>query len=375
MKFFIINNKKKFLIFAFFTLVLFFVSYNYFNFNENLIDVDSIYYSKSENDFFITGVLSSKNAGVYNKIDGIYYFSSGTFDINNFKIISPYKVRYLVLSSDDNFYKLLAYSEKYYKEISIKVLDIPIMSVSSIDKVSSRLSFSNFDLDDSSSDIYTDVYVEFMGNDKRNNFVFPVSYSTGKIRFRGATRKKKKKKSYKLELDSKTSFAGMDSDDDWILDALYTDESKIRNILSSQIWNLINDNQKIQNDLHGKFIDNEMILENFELKKYNSDSLNNFIRNMRQYYISRSYESIDDSFYIENYLNYRIFISLICAMDNISKNQYYSMDKNDSKILITPWDMDLTFGLDYSSSSEIKSIHKFNNYNDSEWLGNYALSD
>lgn len=430
MKFYIIHDNKKLLMLFIFSLFLIFISYNCFNYDVNLDDINNIYSSKKENNSFITGVFSSENAGVYNKIDGIYYFSSGTFDINNFKIISPYKVRYLVLSSDDSFYKLLAYSEKYYKEISIKVLDIPIMSVSSIDRVSSRLSFSNFDFDDSSSNIYTDVYVEFMGNDKQNNFVYPVSYSTGKIRFRGATSMMFEKKSYKLELDSKASFAGMNSDDDWILDALYTDESKIRNILSSQIWNLINDNQEIQNDLHGKFIelfvdneymglyvlkekvdkkivgiddggliaksythvnddiisnfinndvslyehDNEMILENFELKKYNSDSLNNFIRNMRQYYISRSYESIDDSFYIENYLNYKIFISLICAMDNISKNQYYSMDKNDSKILVTPWDMDLTFGLDYSSSSEIKSVHKFNNYNDSEWLDNYALS-
>jgi hypothetical protein len=430
MKFFVINNKKLFIFFIF-SLLLVFVLYNCFNYDVNLNDIDDIYSSKKENISFVTGVFSSKSAGVYNKIDGIYYFSSGSFDLNNLKIISPYKVRYLVLSNDDNYYKLLAYSEKYYKEINIKVLDIPIMSVSSIDRVNSKPFNSTVDLGDSSSNIYTDVYVEFMENKEQDNYVIPVIYSTGKIRFRGATSMMFEKKSYKLELDSKASFSGMDSDDDWILDALYADKSKIRNILASEIWNFINDNQRIQNDLHGKFVelfvdneymglyvlkekvgkkivgiheggliaksythinddiidnfinndvslyqqDDEMILENFELKKYNSYSLSNFIRNMKQYYVSRNYDSINESFYIDNYLNYKIFISLICAMDNVSKNQYYSMDGDDSKVLITPWDMDLTFGLDYSNDTFLKSINFFDNYGDSAWLNNYIFSD
>jgi spore coat protein CotH len=50
---------------------------------------------------------------------------------------------------------------------------------------------------------------------------------------------------------------------------------------------------------------------------------------------------------LENILDYSILVNTICAVDNVGKNMFWTIpDRNkDSRFWITPWDMDLAWGI------------------------------
>jgi hypothetical protein len=128
---------------------------------------------------------------------------------------------------------------------------------------------------------------------------------------------------------------------------------------SSIIDNLIFDNFYITDDA---FL-------NMEIKHYNEETFDNFIKKLRMYYSSSiDYDVINSLFDIDNYINYKILVSLIMGDDNLSKNQYYSMSDLDSKILITPWDMDLTWGLNWSDTAELHSEFLMESSSDINWI-------
>ena len=207
-------------------------------------------------------------------------------------------------------------------------------------------------------------------------------------------------------------------------------QSKIRNKFSSDIWNLINNNQSIDNDLFGEFVEvfiddnycglyvlkekvnkknlsvsndgllaksiahvddyikNDFMtknlsdvfvkdgsfLGNFEIKQHSKSSLDSFYSKLSGFYSSEYlFDTIDSTFDLKNFLNYRIFLLLTYGDDNFTKNQYLSMSKNDSKIFITPWDMDLTWGLDWSDGGNLHSIFSMESSSDEEWLNSKII--
>ena len=54
---------------------------------------------------------------------------------------------------------------------------------------------------------------------------------------------------------------------------------------------------------------------------------------------------------MDNYVNYKLLITLIMGVDNVSKNYYISMKQANDKFLITPWDMDLSYGNNWDTNS------------------------
>lgn len=378
----------------------------------------------SENNDFVVAILSNNNMGAYDLDSGTYFFSKNMFDLDKLKIISPYKVRYFINKISDFQYSISIYSNKYYQQRNIVVVNSNIVVVNNYYDINdfhskNELVSNSFDRN------YTNVFIEIIDNDYLSHGFYPNSeYYVGRIRERGASSSFSPKKSYKIEFEDDISVFGMDKDDDWVLDSLYVDKSKIRNKLSSDLWNQVNNNQKINNDLNGQFteifINNkyeglyvvkekidkkitgvsdygvlvksvshvtedvknkfifektsliqknaDIFLENFEIKNYTLKSLNKFSQNIKNYYVDSSYDSIYKNFYMDNYLNYNIFILFIMGEDNITKNQYLSMENENSKILITPWDMDLTWGLEWGSFSEI-SENNMNDFNfDYGWI-------
>ena len=214
-------------------------------------------------------------------------------------------------------------------------------------------------------------------------------------------------------------------DDVFALDALSTDNSKIRNLLSSELWNKINDNQKINNDLVGDYVEvfvngyykglfvvknkvtkkivnlknngllvkdvhkdndkfTEELLNNkisitagnyflkYQIKKYDEEAFINFVYKLQKYYGSTvTYKSINDNLDIDNYINYMLLVILINGRDNTIYNKYYSLSTSHSKIFLTPWDMDLTWGLNWSYTEELNSHFDMNTSIDKEWLNDY----
>lgn len=106
---------------------------------------------------------------------------------------------------------------------------------------------------------------------------------------------------------------------------------------------------------------NSNIYGPFELKypktkKRFSISFKNILTKLKEYYTGNiNHNVINVTFYIENLANYRIFLLVLQAYDNYEyKNIYYSIvdDKEDTKVLITPCDLDLTFNLLWSEDKE-----------------------
>lgn len=376
------------------------------------------------NDDFVIGISSNNNNGAFDSGTGTYYFSKNLFDVNNLKIRSPYKVKYEATKQDDYTYIVDIHSKNYYQQRIIKVVDSNIISISDNYDINehANIGVSKISLD---SKDYSKIFFELMDNNYVNHNTYPTAqYYNGRIRTRGATSFILPKKSYKIELDEKVSLFGMNRDDDWILDSLYTDKSKIRNKFASDLWNRINDNQLINNDLNGEFVEvfinneymglyvlkekismknvdltdngvlvksvahvdsnvknniisnninifndgSDLFYENFEIKNYTNNSLNKFFSRLRDYYSDYSYDSIYNNFDIDNFLNYNLFVIFMSGSDNVSKNQYLSMADDKSKILITPWDMDLSFGTYFCDQSGINSCDSFENFSDISWL-------
>ncbi len=381
----------------------------------------------SENNEFVVGISSNNLYAAYDKNTLNYYFSKNLFNSKRINIESPYKVGYELKKVSDNEYTIFIFSDKYFQERTIKLLDSSIISINVpilLDDVMINNDVNEFNVYDrkvvgASFQIMT---TDFFGTVSRSGFF----NSAINLRVRGSSSTLFPKKSFKVEFPSKKSFFGMNMDDDWILDALYTDKSKIRNKLSYNLWNDINDNQSISNDLNGEyvevFINNEydglfvlkqkvgrdilkisengflaksinhvtddIIIDlsskkvrlmdddytclygNLELKNYTDESLEKFSSAITKYYTDFSFSSLSSDFDITNYLNYYIFVSLISGDDNVSKNLYYSMSNVNSKIIITPWDLDLTWGLFWSSSSELHSKFSMESSYDIDWMNN-----
>ena len=136
----------------------------------------------------------------------------------------------LILDNDD--IKLIAYNDKFYIIYTIKCTTLPIMNIS----YDNNAEF----LED------TDTNVNMYLFDNRENSFQRVIKSDGKVHIRGRMSKLFEKKSFKLSLvtysvgnherNNNLSLLGMRQDDDWILDAMYSDQEKVRNAYSANLW-------------------------------------------------------------------------------------------------------------------------------------------
>ena len=118
--------------------------------------------------------------------------------------------------------KILVYDERHYREFDLVLTYLPVLSISTMD-------------DSKISDEDSDAFISL------NNHGSIITSNT-KIHLRGGYTKNLEKSSYKLSLKknnakkNKISLLGMRSDDDWILNALYTDPEKVREIFATQLW-------------------------------------------------------------------------------------------------------------------------------------------
>ena len=395
-------------------------------FSDNIILSKDLIY---KNDLVLDVSINNQLCAYDTETDRYYYSSSGFKNNDVVKINSLYDVKYKIKENTSDYIHIYVYSDEYYEELFVDIVSMPIINLKSNDLSSFGL-LENFSVDidlsdndsvDDSEDVYSKYIAGFSSSTDRTRY-YQVS-----SKVRGSSSTVFPKKSYKIEFDKKVKLYNLPKDDKYVLDALYIDKSSVRNLLSSEMWNLINDNQKINNDLFGNFveifIDNEYqglyvikdkvdkktvelsdsgvllkavshlyssdidnllndkykvendIFLNYEIKRYNYNTFNKLIKNLKSYYSDYSYDSISQSFYIDNFINYKIFVALIRGNDNLTYNQYLSMKDADSKILITPWDMDLTWGLCWSFSSDLYSEFLSDTSSDATWMNNNIIKN
>ena len=194
-------------------------------------------------------------------------------------------------------------------------------------------------------------------------------------------------------------FFNFEYGENWILDAMYVDEARLRNRTSFELWMSMgefSDHVGIESQFVEVFVNNEtlglysfnedfnnLLLDlNAESVMYrgidNSDAtyFNNYPEkepksalweNWEQLYPDPSNEikwsefremtalitlgsdeefkaKIGDMLDLENVIDYYLFITLIAGYDNIGKNWHFLKRSPAEKFIIVPWDLDATWG-------------------------------
>lgn len=246
--------------------------------------------------------------------------------------------------------------------------------------------------------------------------------SRAEVKLRGGSSSSLIKKSIRLDLKDEygenrdMSFFGMRSDDDWILTAMFSDESKVRDMTAWQLWREMNsyypdvkgscapETQYVEVILNGKYQGLYIFMEKFDAKTMEledgdvlfkatswevptSEALKSqHVRStvcaamekkwpdvrtkiegtwdVIAEYIRVAYETdgpgfeegIADVAAIENQLDYWIFNNVTMAGDNTFKNAYYAV--KDGLVYTLPWDLDISFGLSWNGDPATNYLYR-----------------
>jgi spore coat protein H len=234
------------------------------------------------------------------------------------------------------------------------------------------------------------------------------------IEHRGGNSQSYQKKSFGFSLKASagindnfsTSLFDMRINNDWILDAMWIDQARLRNKTSFELWKKMNDYEHI--GIEGKFVElyinkehqglyclNENVnsellhLENTNavlykatawedgatlFESYSSNPPLNYywdgweqkypdpkieinwgpLKELRLLVVNESNSAftsnITSLMNIDNLVDYYIFLNLLSAHDNKGKNTFLFKENNQLKLNIIPWDIDGSWGLSWDGS-------------------------
>ncbi len=405
--------------------------------NDVVKTIEALKTTRKLNDELITNISLNDEHLLYNKKLNTYFYIVDNDMIDkyiylNTKLETDYRINYIIDNQDylgkmlyhiaiNDEVKVFIYSDDSYFETKIKFTNLPIINIDT----------PNGDIDDIESNDKTAKFTLYSKNKKAS-----IINSDTYIRIRGGTSTIYPKKSYRLSLykenngdfeQNKISLLGMRKDEDWILDALYVDYSKVRNKLASDLWNQINsyESTSVNNDLNTEFVEvyineeynglyvlkepvdqktvqlnkkatnrgvlikgvdyietdfskttniNSEVYGAYELKYPNnlknaSYYWNVILSKMQPYYGNKidTDDVINSTFEVDNLIDYRLLTAITRAVDNVTvKNIYLSLETSSktSKIVHTPWDLDQTFSYTWSGEGITKIDANYNNYSD-----------
>ena len=243
---------------------------------------------------------------------------------------------------------------------------------------------------------------------------------------RGHTSAALPKLGYKIELcdeqwnKEEASLLGLRMDDDWIINALYTDNHKVREKMAYQIWDEIQEYRQTENRasnvsyveliLNNQYwgiyglqepVDAEQLsltdsdvmyrktdllvpeqadfdvedgtktIAGFEIREPNETEIEGEDWMPMQRHVEYIYnqsdeldkENVRSMLDINNAVDFELYIQILAAPDNITKNINYvaRYENGNSKMYQMPWDVDYTFGHDYGGTptfSEYKEMYE-----------------
>ncbi|MBR5870605.1 MAG: CotH kinase family protein [Clostridia bacterium] len=326
-------------------------------------------------------------------------------------------------------FTLLICGEQFYSEARLICTGLPMLKIDLYDKKSGKASAST-DIQSSPSYMYFSYY---HANDPLTNAVASAT-SAGKIHTRGGTSAKYSKHSFRFSLydditcndQNNLALCGLRLDDDWILNAMYQEETKVRDMLSYGLWEDIGADhygdgtvlgtrmRYVEVILGGKYWGLYGLCEPEDAKQFGisetspgavykvgswavpsvKDLRNAIINDIPQVaevevkypevspetsrdawkpftdYVEVTYESSD--FYFsqqignimdeDNLADLWIFLNLIAGRDNCWKNLYLSYRADVGKLLISPWDCDISFGLNWQDKTDLHLYHEPDNF-------------
>lgn len=346
-----------------------------------LIDGNFTYYSGYQNTYFY--YLSESNADTYKNL--------------KLKISSKEKLKYIVLDEmydkEKGFYidflkpiSIMFYNDDVYYLTQIKITCLPIMNIETNEQI---------DVMWEEKPAIMQLYSQSNEDDTTISYI----ESDIMMRIRGAISSQYPKKQYKITLmhgdkQKDVSLLGMEANDEWTLDAMYSDFTKVKSKLSFDIWNEMNsytintfDNDVnseyvivfINNRFHGLYLLKEhfdwektgidkktsegsgVLIKgvrywNFDWNTYDKDKETYWVHAFQMKYpkkqenysdywdaiIPKIYTHFYDkeniteeylykNFDIANYNDYKIFIHFICGADNYAEKNVYLYMQNMSE--------------------------------------------
>ncbi|MHB1152652.1 MAG: CotH kinase family protein [Eubacteriales bacterium] len=354
----------------------------------------------------------------YDSIDNSYYLTIAADDhLNKYKLTHDSRevcIKF-VEGLDLNFslaeaaasgksYKLFAYDSSSYLLCKIVFTYMPVMTIDNNGIV------DDYNYPIASAETDAKMTLTYAGTRQESEII---------INIRGGSSRAFPKVSYKMNLVSGSdqnnlNLIGMREDDDWVLLAIYTDESKIRDRLSYDLWSAFgakNNNYGIHNGAQIKYI--ELILngrywglyglvvpvdkkqqnindkkgeilckteswdipKSSELRRADSaQTVDSIVMNHPKEpnkvswgivadFVELIYESDDNVFMdkiadtadIGNVLDYWILVNVISGEDNAWKNMYITFKKDISgyTALVCPWDCDLSWGVTWDGDGAL----------------------
>lgn len=287
------------------------------------------------------------------------------------------------------------YNATSYYVSKLHLTTLPVVSINSYEDIP----------DNKEMEVGMDVSIY----DNREGIVNRTTSSQGTIHVRGATSLANPKKNLKLSLKTISkdgelksddrSLLGMRSDDDWILNALYSDPEKVREVFSAQLWkkSVGSDNHYgidtgveyrfVEVFLNGRYnglyalgypleasqleikaadtdkalfrkrmpvedtvyLNSDGSVASYTLQSNQDVAANGLLRD----YMMEFDDRCDDPALLgqmidpDNLVDYYLYVNLIQGWDSIYKNQNLRLQREAGSIkaLYIPWDMDYTWGV------------------------------
>lgn len=230
---------------------------------------------------------------------------------------------------------------------------------------------------------------------------YSVKTSDAQWHVRGGSSTRLAKKSLKLNIRDERgnkrnmTLCGMGSDDDWILNAMGTDDLKIRETTVGSVWQKIQETsvnpQKMSYGTYVEVIsDNNYqgvyLLQRRVDEKYLELNANQILckgwtyappednilevkycpysAELQQKLATEYYKDFDvEHIQLDNWIDVSLLVQVCCLPDNVGlKNMYYlwTIQQEDYTISLIPWDTDMAFGYGWDNRAGV--IYKPNEY-------------
>ncbi|MBO5221114.1 MAG: CotH kinase family protein [Clostridia bacterium] len=336
------------------------------------------------------------------------------------------KHSYFQVPNNNKTYRLIVYNDTHYQSAMLYVTTMPFVTIET--EGGKGIPKDN--------DVKCTITLR--DGNWREHGSAPVTTSEALIHVRGASSSSFPKKAYKInfrESDYETnrdlSLLGLRSDDDYVLDAMYIDPTRMHNKLSTEIWNEMNpenkasDGEYVEVILNGNYVGLYDLIEPIDKKQLDLDDTNGLLiksfswegtyfdkysgkptsnvwmgfelkypkenisfKNWGLFYeilkATANAKEDPDSFiemtdYLdhENLTDYWLWLTIFSLRDNRGKNLFWStpdITDNNAIYLITPWDCDLGFGYRYGKrDTNILDLPHHRDHYENDYIDDFKL--
>lgn len=347
------------------------------------------------NDYLIP-LMDEKNTVLVSQKNDDLYYGNLTSDGYIVNVLKPTDNKKKLMHNNLPLH-VLVYNENEYKLFNIKMTNLPVISMNP-----KSYEYDTY-RDGTEYEIVTGELTLFNSNGN-NNAAYEIYIDKCIYHIRGAGSRVFPKQSFKLNIidsdgDAKdVKLLGLRKDNDWNLNAMYLDETKVREKIAYEFWNEMNTTTKHQSEYVELIIDgryrglyllqepsdhmtfnskknkdylyavklwksqvtketifddkifetNKEIIDEFEIKKIDSIDYRDAVETLRNVIRDLDNEKPILNYDINSYVNYGMLINMIGATDNNYKNQIFLARKKSDNFTLekTVWDLDLSLGED-----------------------------